>query len=72
MHLMAHDGRGYGRDMKKRPFEAVKLTLYVPVEQKEKLDLLCEETGAPMTVHVRRALDAYLGERLTTPKRQRR
>jgi predicted DNA-binding protein len=57
--------------MKKRPFEAVRLTLYIPAEHKEKLDLLSEETGAPLTVHVRRALDAYLAERLSTPKRKK-
>ena len=56
--------------MKKRPFEAVKVTLYIPVEQKQKLDQLSEETGAPLTGHVRRAFDAYLAERLPTPKRK--
>jgi predicted DNA-binding protein len=57
--------------MKKRPFEATKITVFIPTEQKERLDLLSEGTGAPITVHVRRALDAYLAERLSTPKRKK-
>jgi hypothetical protein len=70
-HWTANDVGAYSDGMKKRSFEAVKLTLYVPVEQKEKLDRLSEETGAPLTVHVRRALDAYLGDRLSTPRRRK-
>ncbi len=58
--------------MKKRPFEATKITVFIPLAHKEKLDKLSEETGAPLTVHIRRALDAYLGARLSTPKRRKR
>jgi len=56
--------------MKKRPFEAVRLTFYISTEQKVGLDRLSEETGAPLTVLVRRALDAYL-EAHSEPKRGR-
>jgi hypothetical protein len=58
----------YDQGMKKRPFEATKITVFIPTAQKEALDRLSDETGAPYTVHIRRALEAYLGVSPTKPK----
>ena len=57
--------------MRKLDFEAARLTTYIKASQLAALERLAVETGAPIAVHVRRALDAYLGDRLSTPKRKK-
>lgn len=57
--------------MRKLDFESKRLTTYITAEQLAALEALSIETGAPITIHVRRALDAYLADRLRTPKRKK-
>jgi predicted DNA-binding protein len=45
---------------KKAVRRKTRVNLYIEFAQKEALDLLTEKTGAPIAVHVRRALDDYL------------
>jgi hypothetical protein len=57
--------------MLKLEFKVARLTTYIKASQLGALERLAVETGAPIAVHVRRALDAYLGDRLKTPKRKK-
>jgi hypothetical protein len=57
--------------MRKHDFEVKRLTTYITADQMAGLERLMTETGAPIAVHVRRALDGYLAERLRTPKRRK-
>lgn len=57
--------------MRKHDFEVKRLTTYITAEQMAGLERLMTETGAPIAVHVRRALDGYLADRLRTPKRRK-
>jgi hypothetical protein len=57
--------------MRKLDFEVKRLTTYITAEQMKGLERLTADTGAPIAVHVRRALEGYLAERLRTPKRRK-
>ncbi|MEI6226707.1 MAG: ribbon-helix-helix domain-containing protein [Deltaproteobacteria bacterium] len=57
--------------MRKLDFKPARLTTYITADQLAALEALSIETGAPITVHVRRALDVYLAGLLSTPKRKK-
>ena len=43
--------------------QTVRINLFIPREQKQKLDLLTERTGAPLTWLVSQAIAQYLESR---------
>lgn len=40
--------------------QKTRLNVYLDPQQKDKLDKLSKKTGAPISEHVRRAVEAYL------------
>jgi len=69
--LALYSATGYNGPMRKLDFKVARLTTYIKASQLSALERLADETGAPVAVHLRRALDSYLGDRLRTPKRKK-
>ena len=70
--MTANEAAPYAGPMRKLPFKPAKLTTYITPDQMAGLETLADETGAPLTVHVRRALDAYLASQAKPAKKGRR
>lgn len=46
--------------MKRRKRNLTQITLYIEIEQRERLDALSEKTDVPVSAYVRRAIDLFL------------